>query len=211
MLTLSEAFEAGLTGGAHGLSTAILDWAHVFTSRSSFSEKLLEWSEKDLLRILKWNIPVFAFFAGVYANCANNELLLGVNLHEFLFTWDLISDWRHRPVDTPTSRRRSGAHQSLAIQLTGSQGSLITAGRKLSSDGLVSDLRASGLDKSAVRESHKLGSSDSKRGFVGRILAVSLSGLEAGCLCRSTGVGAVKQGRGALGLGFGTTNLRHSI
>lgn len=127
LLTLSQTFEARLSGSTHGLCTAILihNGSHIFASCSSLPEKLLEWSEQDLLRILEWDVPIFALFARIYAYSTNDELLLGIDLNELLFTWDLVANWRHGSVDSSSSRGRSGSHKALTVDLTGSQGSLV--------------------------------------------------------------------------------------
>lgn len=134
LLTLSKTFEARLSSCTHGLSTAILihNGSHVFASCSSLPEKLLEWSEKDLLRILERNVPILTLFACIYAYSTYNELLLGIDLNELLFTWDLVANWRHGSVDSSSSRGRGRSHKALTVKLTGSQGSLVTARRELS-------------------------------------------------------------------------------
>ena len=106
LLTLPQTFEARLAGCAHGLSTAILihDGSHVFASCSRLSEKLLEWSKQNLLRILERDVPIFTLFASIDAYSTNNELLLGIDLNELLFAWDLVADWRHGSVDSSSSR-----------------------------------------------------------------------------------------------------------
>ena len=69
----ADALEARLAGYADCFSTPLVrERSHVLSTCHLLSKKLLKWREKDLLRILKRNVPILSLLTGIDTNGTND-------------------------------------------------------------------------------------------------------------------------------------------
>ena len=90
VLAHSEAFETTLSCITHWSRLSIHQrrWSLTF---NILPRQLLKRCEQYLLSRMQWEISVFAFLAGIDTHSTDDELLLGIDLHELLLPRDFVA------------------------------------------------------------------------------------------------------------------------